>query len=236
MSILIVDQDSNEKPEAMREEEYLDDQIDEVPIDPEIEDISGLIRIYAKAGQYAVASKQWNQLENILISFWNCLTYFIPTPLEYGKTNAYKDIFLLAEQCLQLLEHFNDVDYDIFKNKNLDTTEFSLPKKPSPLLHISSPSFEFFVNLLCFALQLLFIYEKYETIISTISTFNKISSNYPDFADGRFRHYSKIWMMDLKVYSLTTIYEKISVETKNKRDELKLRIQQFNIGNSFTLL
>ena len=92
----------------MREEEFLKDEIVELSIEPLMIDFSEILKIYAQAGEYAVTSHQWYQLNNILRSWWNIINYYIITPVEIESTASYKEILLMAEQLLKLLDHYNE--------------------------------------------------------------------------------------------------------------------------------
>lgn len=97
----------------------MQDERVEVPTDPLVEDLTELLALFARAGEYALLSAQWNQLENILRCTWNCITYHIITPLEFERTGAYKEITLFVEQVLSLLQHFNDREYEVYLSKFL---------------------------------------------------------------------------------------------------------------------
>ena len=84
-------------------------------------------------------------------------------------------------------------------------------------------------DIICFGLQCLFLFEKWETIVNTVNKFNKIISPFPRFVD-EFNTYLRIYVLEFSLYAQERLHQAAYLQTKNKRDELKLRIQRFNIG------
>lgn len=97
----------------MKEEEFQADEVIEIPLEPMIEDLKEIIATYARAGQCAVITCQWNQLDNILRSVWNLLIYHLSSPLDFERSEIYKDIVMLGEQLIKLLDSFNQTKSEI---------------------------------------------------------------------------------------------------------------------------
>ena len=59
----------------------------------------------AKAASFALNSRSWLQLLNIILYVWNSFTYDMTSPLEVTDTQAWHSVVVLAECSLFLLEH-----------------------------------------------------------------------------------------------------------------------------------
>ena len=95
------------RQETMQEQEFLDGEVVELPDDPIIEDIGRALQLYTKAGQFAMVSKLWNQLDNIVRGAWNLMIYQLTSPINFERSGVYQDIILMANQILVLLQNYN---------------------------------------------------------------------------------------------------------------------------------
>ena len=61
--------------------------------------------VMAKAANFALNSRSWLQLMNIILYTWNAFSYDLTNPLELTtNTGAWKSVIVLAECSLYLLE------------------------------------------------------------------------------------------------------------------------------------
>lgn len=88
-------------------------------------------------------------------------------------------------------------------------------------------------NLIAFGLQWLFVVEKWETIVDTVTRFNKIASVFPNFTHDSNK-FLRIYLLEFSLHAQEKLYQMANAKSKDKRDEIKLREQQYNIG-MFTL-
>ena len=59
----------------------------------------------AKAAKFALNSRSWLQLINIILYTWNAFSYDLTNPLELSQlTDAWKSVVVIAECSLFLLE------------------------------------------------------------------------------------------------------------------------------------
>jgi len=59
----------------------------------------------AKAAKFALNSRSWLQLINIILYTWNAFNYDLTNPLELSQlTDAWKSVVVIAECSLFLLE------------------------------------------------------------------------------------------------------------------------------------
>ena len=112
-----------------------------------------------------------------------------------------------------------------------DEFKIETNKETSHLLSsdITRGDMKLYGDIISFGLQCLFIVEKWETIVNTVTRFNKIISLFPKFSDES-NSYLRIYVLEFSLYAQERLYQATYLQTKNKRDELKLRVQQFNIG------
>ncbi|CAI2384889.1 unnamed protein product [Moneuplotes crassus] len=227
---------SHDKDLIMREDDFQADEIIIVPIDPLTEDISIVLEIYCRAGQFAIVSQNWNQFDNILRGAWNLMAYHLSSPFGFERTTAYQDIYLLADQLIHYLNHFTDIkappteEEEINIEKNF-TPKFTNNEKliipDTPFDNLEGRDMRIYGNFIAFTVQCLFVSEKWESIIDLISRFTEAISMFPPI-DPEFISFLKIYLFKYIVYSVDKLYQVACAKSKDKRDELKLRTQQLN--------
>jgi len=98
--------EENRLAKAQFEEEHKDDE-EKYEIQPEerIKRVSNLLRIMARAAEYAKNSRSWLQLVAIIRYTWNVLSFDLTTPLELTQADGWRYVLLIAECSLYLVEH-----------------------------------------------------------------------------------------------------------------------------------
>jgi len=67
--------------------------------------MTSFLEVMAKAAKFALNSKSWLQLVNIILYTWNAFSYDLTNPLELTmSTDAWKNVIIIAECSLYLLE------------------------------------------------------------------------------------------------------------------------------------
>jgi len=67
--------------------------------------MTSFLEVMAKAAKFALNSKSWLQLVNIILYTWNAFSYDLTNPLELTtSSDAWKNIVVIAECSLFLLE------------------------------------------------------------------------------------------------------------------------------------
>jgi len=68
--------------------------------------MTSFLEVMAKAAKFAMNSKSWLQLINIILYTWNAFSYDLTNPLELSSlTTAWKSVVVIAECALYLLEY-----------------------------------------------------------------------------------------------------------------------------------
>jgi len=68
--------------------------------------MTSFLEVMAKAAKFAMNSKSWLQLINIIMYTWNAFSYDLTNPLELSSlTTAWKSVVVIAECALYLLEY-----------------------------------------------------------------------------------------------------------------------------------
>ena len=102
-------------------------------------------------------------------------------------------------------------------------------KETNPFDKLENIDIRFYISFIAFSIQCLFVWGKWETIVHTIESLDKITSSYPSFHTEEHK-YMKIYLHEYLIYAEDKIYQTANAKLKDKRDELKLRVQQFTIG------
>jgi hypothetical protein len=76
-----------------------------VEIDDRIQRVTELLKVMARAAEYAKTSKSWLQLVSIIRYTWNIFAYDLTNPLELTKGDGWHYALLIAECSLCLIEH-----------------------------------------------------------------------------------------------------------------------------------
>ena len=66
--------------------------------------LTNVLRVLARAAEYAKQARAWLQLENVIRYAWNLFSYDLTTPLELKDTDAWKYVVQLSEASLVLME------------------------------------------------------------------------------------------------------------------------------------
>ena len=67
--------------------------------------MNSFLEVMAKAAKFALNSRSWLQLMNIILYSWNAFSYDLTNPLELTTgSDAWKSVVVLAECSLYLLE------------------------------------------------------------------------------------------------------------------------------------
>lgn len=67
--------------------------------------VTDLLKVMARAAEYAKNSQSWLQLVNIIRYAWNVFSYDLTNPLELTQGEGWHYVVLLAECSLCLIEH-----------------------------------------------------------------------------------------------------------------------------------
>jgi hypothetical protein len=74
-------------------------------IEPRVQRVINLLKVMARAAEYAKNSRSWLQLISIIRYSWNVFSYDLTNPLELTNGEGWHYILLIAECSLFLMEH-----------------------------------------------------------------------------------------------------------------------------------
>ena len=89
------------------EEDHKEDEEKHVPeVEERVQRVASLLRIMARAAEYAKHSRSWLQLVSIIRYTWNVMAFDLTNPLELTQVpDGWQSILLIAECSLYLVEH-----------------------------------------------------------------------------------------------------------------------------------
>lgn len=232
------EQEQNEEAKEGEGEEKIPelDEI-EVPVDDRVKSISSIINLLSRSSQYCCNSKSWVLLENIVKYTWNLITYELVSPLELSQTDAYKDIFLMAESVLNLLSQAVLVGDS--QTERLPEPEVTIPISTKTVkfadqnttesahkIKVTESELKFYSDFIAYTVQCLFVAEKWESMVDLTDTANKqLLAVCTELNDTML--FFSLYLYQFRIYGEDKLYTTASQHTDRVKEELAIRIAKF---------
>jgi len=91
--------------DQFKEEHKEDNEEYHLEIEPRVLRITELLKVMARAAEYAKNSRSWLQLVGVIRYTWNVFSYDLANPLELSQGEGWHYLLLIAECSLYLIEH-----------------------------------------------------------------------------------------------------------------------------------
>jgi len=98
-------EDQKSKKAQFEEEHKEDEEVYTISAEERVQKVSDLLKVMARAAEYAKNSRSWLQLVAIIRYAWNVFAFDLTNPLELTQVDGWHYILLIAECSLCLVEH-----------------------------------------------------------------------------------------------------------------------------------